>query len=307
MDISIIIFGVVVFGLLLKAIKIVPQQQIWVLERLGRFEKALEPGLSIIIPFIDVVSYKHTLKEQAVDITAQTAITKDNVSLKIDGVLYIKVIDAVKASYGVTNPYYAVTQLAQTTMRSEIGKMTMDKTFEEREAMNVNIVHSINEASQSWGIQCMRYEIKDIDPPKTVLQAMELQVAAERKKRAEILDSEGHKQAKINISEAHKQEVVLQSEAALIDQSNRSKGEAEAILNVAKATAESVNMIAEALKKEGGQVAASLRVAEQYVEAFKCLAKEGNSIIIPASANDVSSMVAQAMGVFNQLNLKKKD
>ncbi|RYE13921.1 MAG: paraslipin, partial [Rickettsiales bacterium] len=257
---------------------------------------------SLIIPFIDNVSYKHSLKEQAMDVAGQTSITKDNVSLILDGVLYVKIIDPIAASYGVTNPYYAITQLAQTTMRSEIGKMTMDRTFEERETMNVNIVNAINEAAISWGIQCMRYEIKDISPPATVVKAMELQVAAERQKRAEILESEGKRQSQINLAEAYKQEIVLKSEAALTDQINRAKGQAEALRLVAEANSQSIEIVANTINQTGGHEAVSMRIAEQYINAFRELAKESNTTIIPANVNDIRGMIAQVMTLFKSID-----
>lgn len=297
-----IVFALLVF----KGVKIVPQQQAWIVEKLGRYDRKLEPGLNFLIPYIERASYRHGLKEQAIDIHQQAAITKDNVTLNIDGVLYVRITDAVAASYGVQDPYYALTQLAQTTMRSEIGKITMDKTFEEREMLNTNIVNAINEAASSWGIQCMRYEIKDIEPPSSVLQAMELQVAAERQKRAEILESEGKRQAQINVAEGEKQEVVLTSEAAYTDQVNRAKGEAEAILAVADATAKGVEMVAASIQKKGGSDAVSLRVAEQYVGAFKELAQESNTILLPANVNDAGSMIAQAMTVFDAVKNRPK-
>lgn len=287
--------------MLLFMIKIVPQQQAWLLESLGKFDRVLEPGLSIIIPIIQRVSYKHTLKEQAVDVHAQTAISNDNVTLLIDGVLYVKIIDPIAASYGVDNPYYAITQLAQTTMRSEIGKLKLDKTFEERETLNHAIVTSINNAATNWGIQCMRYEIKDIQPPKTILEAMELQVAAERQKRARILESEGHRQAQINISEGEKAQVVLTSEAAYIDQVNRAKGEAEALICVADATAKSIDIVGSSIKKEGGENAVSLKVAEQYVDAFSKLAQKSNTVILPANLESPSGFIAQALTIYDKL------
>lgn len=291
--------------IIFSGIKIVPQQQAWVLEMFGKFDKVLQPGLNFIVPFAHQVAYKHSLKEQAIDVTQQTAITKDNVTLNIDGILYMKIVDPVAASYGVGDPHYAIIQLAQTNMRSEIGKITLDNTFEERESLNAQIVNSINEASSTWGIQCMRYEIKDIEPPQTVLQAMELQVAAERKKRAEILESEGQRESAINIAEANKREVVLSSEAALTDQVNRAKGESEAILAVATATAEGINSVAAALQSQGGSEAASLRVAEQYVSAFEKLAKTNNTILLPSDTGNAGSMVAQALTIFD--SLKGKD
>lgn len=303
--IFLLVLAFVVVLIVFQGVKIVPQQQAWIIEKLGRFDRKLEPGLNLLIPYIERVAYKHSLKEEVINITSQAAITNDNVTLNIDGVLYVKIVDASAASYGVNDPYFAVSQLAQTTMRSEIGKLTMDKTFEERERLNSNIVTSINSAANSWGIQCMRYEIKDINPPQNVLKAMELQVAAERQKRAEILESEGKKQSQINMAEGFKQEVVLKSEAALTDQVNRAKGEAEAIISVAKATAEGIEEIAAAIQKTGGADAVSLRIAEQYVEAFKQIAKQGNTIIIPANANDAGSMVAQALSVFETIKTKK--
>jgi regulator of protease activity HflC (stomatin/prohibitin superfamily) len=296
-----LIIGIVVFLVVWKGVKIVPQQKAYVIEKLGRFDRTLEPGMRILIPFIERVAYRHSLKEFPYDVMEQTAITRDNVSLLMDGLVYVRIIDPKSASYGVSEPIFAVTQLAQTTMRSEIGKLTLDQCFEERETLNANIVNSINQASQTWGIQCMRYEIKNITPPRTVLDAMELQVAAERKKRAEILDSEGTRQSKINVAEGDKQEVVLESEAAMTDQINRAKGEAEAIKEVAKATAEGIELVASAILKKGGQEAVSLKIAEQYVAAFSKLAKESNTIMLPTNAGDAGSMVAQALGVFNSI------
>ena len=296
--------AVIMLFVLIRGIKIVPQQQVWILERLGKFHAKLEAGLNLVIPFIDNVSYRHSLKEQAINVEEQTAITNDNVTLRIDGVIYVRIIDAVAASYGVNDPYYAIMQLAQTTMRSEIGKMAMDKSFEEREHLNINIVNTINEAANSWGIQCMRYEIKDINPPATVLKAMELQVAAERQKRAEILESEGKRQSQINIAEAYKQEIVLRSEASYIDQVNRARGEAEAVTLVAEATGTSIEIVANKLAQKGGEAAVAMKIAENYIDAFKQLAKENNTIIVPAAVGDASSMIAQALTIFD--NIKSK-
>ena len=299
------------FLAVVKGVKFVPQQQVWIVERMGQYRVSMEAGLNFLIPFIDNISYRHSLKEEAVDIPSQTAITKDNVTLIIDGILYLKITDPKQASYGVGDARYAITQMAQTTMRSELGKMTLDKTFLERDNLNVSIVQSINEASVVWGIQCLRYEIKDITPPDNVRQAMELQVAAERQKRAEVLDSEGKRQSQINIAEGIKQEVVLKSEAAMTDQINRAKGEAEAILQVAKATAEGIEMVAASIDKSGGEKAVALRLAEQYIEAFSKLAKENNTLILPAKTDDAGSMVAQALSIFNsiqgQMKADKKD
>ena len=289
------------FLAVVKGVKFVPQQQVWIVERMGRYRVSMQAGLNFLIPFIDNISYRHSLKEEAVDIPSQTAITKDNVTLIIDGILYLKITDPKQASYGIGDARYAITQMAQTTMRSELGKMTLDRTFLERDNLNVSIVQSINEASVVWGIQCLRYEIKDITPPDNVRQAMELQVAAERKKRAEVLDSEGKRQSQINIAEGIKQEVVLKSEAAMTDQINRAKGEAEAILQVAKATAEGIEMVAASIDKSGGEKAVALRLAEQYIEAFSKLAKENNTLILQATTGDAGSMVAQALSIFNSI------
>jgi len=289
---------------IIMGVKTVPQQQAWIVESLGKFDRKLEPGLNILIPFYQKVAYKHSLKENAVEVPEQAGITRDNVTLMLDGILYLRITDPVAASYGVSNPAYAVSLLAQTTMRSEIGKLTLDKTFEERETLNANIVTAINQAAQSWGIQCMRYEIRNITPPTSVLKAMELQVAADRQKRAAILESEGKMQAQINAAEGMKQQVVLASQAALIDQVNRAKGEAEAILAVADATGKGIEMVAGAITKQGGSDAVSLRIAEQYVSAFKELAKETNTVLLPANVGDAGSMVAQALTVFDSIRNK---
>ena len=295
-----------VFLTVAKGIRIVPQQEAWVVERLGKFKETLNAGLNFVIPYVDNVAYKHSLKENAIDIPSQSAITKDNVTLVIDGILYLKITDPKQASYGVTDARYAVSQLAQTTMRSELGKITLDKTFLERDMLNVNIVQSINEASAVWGIQCLRYEIKDITPPDNVRQAMELQVTAERKKRAEVLESEGKRQSQINLAEGQKQEVVLNSEAAMTDQINRAKGEAEAILAVARATAEGIELVAASVQKSGGEKAVALRLAEQYIQAFSKLAQETNTILLPAQTGDAAAMVAQALSVFNNIQGQMK-
>lgn len=296
-----IFFAVITVIAITQVIKVVPQQQAWIVERLGKFDKVLQPGLNLLVPIIQKVAYKHTLKEEAIDVTAQTAISNDNVTLSIDGVLYVKIVDPVAASYGVNSPYYAITQLAQTTMRSEIGKLPLDRTFEERETLNIAIVSAINQAAVNWGIQCMRYEIKDIQPPQTILKAMELQVAAERQKRAQILDSEGNRQAKINHAEGEKAQVVLNSEASYTDQVNRAKGEAEAIGLVASATAKSIELIAASIQKTGGNDAVSLKIAEQYITAFGKLAQDSNTVILPANLSEPGSFVTQALSIFNQL------
>lgn len=288
-----------------KGIKIVPQQEVWIVERFGKYYKSLSSGLNLLIPFMDSIGYKHTLKERAINVAEQAAITRDNVTLLLDGILYVRVVNPMDASYGVEDPFYAVAQLAQTSMRSAIGKITLDNTFEEREFLNSQIVTTINEAASTWGIQCMRYEIRDIKPPATVLKAMEMQVAAERQKRADILESEGKKQSMVNIAEGKKREVVLNSEAIMEEKINQSKGEAEAIRAVASATAQGISSIAQVIEQSGGSEAVSLRIAEQYIDAFSHLAKNGNTVIVPANASDAGGMVAQALSIFDSLSGRK--
>jgi regulator of protease activity HflC (stomatin/prohibitin superfamily) len=293
--------GLIIALVVWKGFKIVPQQQAWIVERFGKYDRKLEPGLNILIPVYENIAYRFSMKEMALDVPEQAVITRDNVPLRIDGVIYVRIVDPTSAAYGVSDPIFAITQLAQTTMRSEIGKMTMDQTFEEREALNTSIVNAINQAADAWGIQGMRYEIKNINPPATVIKAMEAQVTAERHKRAEILESEGKRQSAINIAEGQKQEVVLESEAAMTDQINRAKGEAEAILAVADATAKGITLVADSIKQEGGDEAVALKVAEKYVEAFGKLAQESTTLLLPANANDAGSMVAQAMTIFDRI------
>lgn len=283
-------------------VKFVPQQEAWVVERMGRFDKVLEPGLCFLIPFLDRIRYVQVLKELAVAIPTQTAITQDNVTLRLDGVLYYKVVDPYKASYGVEDAHFSIAQLAQTTMRAEIGQMTLDLTLAERNRLNANIVEAINAASESWGIRCLRYEIRDIHPPENVVQSMHSLVSAERSKRAQILESEGRRQAEINVAEGHKQAVILESEATKSQQINHATGDAEAILLKAKATALGLEKVAEAIQKQGGPDAVSLTIAEQYVAAFGQLAQKGTTVIVPASANDIGGMVAQALTITNKLS-----
>ncbi|MDZ5761675.1 Paraslipin domain protein [Candidatus Cyrtobacter comes] len=305
---EIVLFILIAFVVIIfSSLKIVPQQQSWIVERLGRYHKTLQPGVNIILPFMDSVKYKHTLKETVLDVMEQAAITKDNVSVLLDGVLYVRIINPVDASYGIENPYYAVTQLAQTSMRSAIGKLSMDTTFEERDFLNTQIVNAINEAATTWGIQCMRYELKDIKPPATVVKAMETQVAAERQKRAEILNSEGKMQSMINIAEAKKREVVLASEAVMAEKANIAKGEGEAIQTVAVATAIGIERIASVIGQSGGQDAVSFKIAQEYVSAFKQIAQKGNTIVVPANVSDASSLIAQALGVFRSINTAPKE
>ncbi|XP_049594044.1 stomatin-like protein 2, mitochondrial [Syngnathus scovelli] len=279
----------------------VPQQEAWVVERMGRFHRILEPGLNFLIPILDRIRYVQSLKEIVIDVPEQSAVSLDNVTLQIDGVLYLRILDPFKASYGVEDPEYAVTQLAQTTMRSELGKLTLDKVFRERESLNSNIVHSINQASDEWGIRCLRYEIKDIHVPPRVKESMQMQVEAERKKRATVLESEGMRESAINVAEGQKQAQILASEGEKAEQINQAAGEAQAVLAKAEAKAKAIRLLSDALTEQNGNAAASLSVAEQYVSAFSKLAKESNTVLLPSNAGDISSMVTQAMAVYGTL------
>ncbi|KAI9876453.1 MAG: hypothetical protein M1830_006472 [Pleopsidium flavum] len=285
-------------------IRFVPQQTAWIVERMGKFNRILEPGLAVLIPFLDRIAYVRSLKEAAIEIPSQSAITADNVTLELDGVLYTRIFDAYKASYGVEDAEYAISQLAQTTMRSEIGQLTLDHVLKERAALNINITQAINEAAQEWGVICLRYEIRDIHAPEGVVAAMHRQVTAERSKRAEILESEGQRQSAINIAEGRKQSVILASEALKSEQINMASGEAEAILLKAKATASGINAVAASIAqgKESAQGAVSLTVAEKYVDAFGKLAKEGTSVIVPGNVGDIGGMIASAMAVYGKVS-----
>ncbi|MCR9065085.1 MAG: paraslipin [Cytophagales bacterium] len=289
-----------VFVVILMAVKVVPQQRAYIVERLGKYHSTLQPGINFVIPFLDRIAYKHSLKEQAYDIHEQVCITKDNVQVRVDGVIFLQVIDPHKASYGINDYVFAVTQLAQTTMRSEIGKIDLDKTFVERMAINMAVVSAIDEAAIGWGVKVLRYEIKNISPPQTVLMAMEKQMQAEREKRAVILESEGKQQSAINMAEGQKRRVVLESEALKLQQINQAEGEAAAILSVADATAESIRKVAQAIEEKGGLEAVQLQVAEQYIEQFGKLAKESNTLILPSNLTDVGSMIASAMTVIKK-------
>lgn len=279
----------------------VPQQEAWVVERMGRFHRILEPGLNFLIPLLDRIRYVQSLKEIVIDVPEQSAVSLDNVTLQIDGVLYLRIMDPFKASYGVEDPEYAVTQLAQTTMRSELGKLTLDKVFRERESLNHNIVQSINQASDEWGIRCLRYEIKDIHVPPRVKESMQMQVEAERKKRATVLESEGHRESAINVAEGCKQAQILASEGQKAEQINKAAGEANAVLAKAEAKAKAIRLLAEALTEQNGNAAASLSVAEQYVAAFSNLAKETNTVLLPSNTGDITGMVTQAMTIYGTL------
>ncbi|OUS25152.1 paraslipin ['Osedax' symbiont bacterium Rs2_46_30_T18] len=285
-----------------RSLKFVPQNRAYVIERFGKFQSSREAGLNFLMPFIDKVAADRSLKEQAVDVPSQGAITRDNITLTVDGVLYFRVLDPYKATYGVEDYSFAVVQLAQTTMRSELGKMELDKTFEERDKLNQNIVESINNASEPWGVQVLRYEIKDIVPPATIMEAMEAQMKAERVKRAQILESEGDRQAAINVAEGQKQAQVLAAEADKAQQILKAEGEAKAILAVAAAQAEALITVGNAAKTEEGQKAVQLDLATKAIDAKQAIAKESTVVLLPDSSTDASSVVAQAMTIINTLN-----
>jgi len=295
-------FAILSIVLIKSAIKFVPQNEAFIVERFGKYNKTMEAGLNVLLPFIDNVAYKRTLKEQATDVPSQSAITKDNISLVVDGVLYLKVLDPYKASYGVDNYSYAVTQLAQTTMRSEIGKMSLDKTFEERDSLNTNIVMAINEAAEPWGVQVLRYEIKDIAPPRSVLEAMERQMKAEREKRATILESEGQRQSSINVAEGDKQARVLSAEADKTEQILNAEGEARAILAVAEAKAKALKIIGEIANTTEGQRAIQLELAGEAIEAKRAIAKESSVVLLSEGQTQPASLVAEAMTIINSIN-----
>lgn len=299
--------GLAVLAIVLvkTSIRFVPQNRAYVVERFGKYNKTMEAGLNFLVPFIDKVGYDRSLKEQAVDVPSQSAITRDNISLVVDGVLYLKVLDPYKASYGVDDYVYAVTQLAQTTMRSEIGKIELDKTFEEREALNTNIVAAINEAAGPWGVQVLRYEIKDIEPPRTVLEAMERQMKAEREKRAVILESEGERQSAINVAEGDKRAKVLAAEADKAEQILRAEGEAQAIIAVADAKAKALEVVGAAAIQETGQKAVQLELAEQAIAAKQAIAKESSVVLLSDDKTGASNIVAEAMTIINALNRKQ--
>ena len=292
--------AIVAITVVIKTAVVVPQQNAFIIENLGKYSRTLSAGFHILIPFIERVAYRHTLKEQALDVEEQVCITSDNVQVGVDGVLYLQVMDPRKASYGIGDYLFAIAQLAQTTLRSEIGKIELDKTFEERSHINLRVVEELDQASNPWGVKVLRYEIRNINPPRDVLTAMEKQMRAEREKRATVLQSEGERDAKINEAEGEKQRVIKESEASKQQQINEAEGEAEAILAVAQATAEGLKKVAQALNSEGGDMAMRLRVAEEYLERFGNLAKEGNTLIVPANLSDVSSMIGVATTVFKQ-------
>jgi regulator of protease activity HflC (stomatin/prohibitin superfamily) len=286
--------------ILAKTAVIVPQQSAYVIENLGKYSRTLRAGFHILIPFIEKAAYRHSLKELAIDIDEQICITKDNVQVGVDGVLYLQVLDPERASYGITDYVFAISQLAQTTLRSEIGKIDLDRTFEERGAINANVVSELDKASNPWGVKVLRYEIKNINPPTDVLGAMEKQMRAEREKRAVVLTSEGERDAKINEAEGEKQRVIKESEAVKQQQINEAEGQAAAILAVANATAEGLRQVASAVKEEGGEAAMKLRIAEDYVEQFGRLAHGSNTLVVPANLSDIASMISLATSIVGQ-------
>ncbi|MHC4678872.1 MAG: SPFH domain-containing protein [Planctomycetota bacterium] len=299
---TIILGGILLFALIVffKTIRIVPQKQAYIVERLGKYSTTLEAGFHILFPFLDRVGYKHTLKEQAVDVAPQQCITQDNIAVEVDGILYMQVVDPKKASYGINNYQFASAQLAQTTMRSVMGKLTLDKTFEERETINSAIVDAVDKASDPWGVKVTRYEVKNILPPQSIKDAMEKQMRAEREKRATIAESEGDRQAKINRAEGDRQEMIARSEGEKQRRINEAEGRAVEILKVAEATANGIREIAKAINEKGGINAVNLRIAEQYLDEFGKLAKTNNSIIIPTNLADVAGVIKAAASVIKE-------
>jgi len=295
--IAAVVVVILVVILIARTAIVVPQQSAYVIENLGKYSRTISAGFHILVPFVEKVAYRHSLKERAIDIAEQICITKDNVQVGVDGVLYLKVLDPRLTSYGISDYLFAITQLAQTTLRSEVGKIDLDRSFEERATINISVVTELDKASEPWGVKVLRYEIKNINPPTDVLQAMEKQMRAEREKRAIILASEGERDAKINQAEGQKQRVIKESEASKLQQINEAEGEAEAILAVATATAESLRRIALALREEGGGKAMELRIAERYLEQFGQLARAGNTIVLPANLSDIGSMISLARGM----------
>ena len=298
MDTSLVFFIFVAIAaatILFMTAKVVPQREEWIVQRLGKYSRTLDAGLKILVPVIDQVAYKHTLKEQTFDVASQSCITKDNISVEIDGVIYMQVNDARAASYGIENYFIAISQLAQTTLRSEIGKIDLDRTFEERDTINARVVDAVDRAAEPWGVKILRYEIKDITPPASVTDALEKQMRAERERRAVVAESEGERQARINVSEGDKQETINLSEAEKLKQINEAEGRAQEIKLVAEATASGIKDVAAALTQAGGREAVNLRIAEQWVSQFGHLAKTNNTMIVPAQLGDVATLVSTVM------------
>jgi regulator of protease activity HflC (stomatin/prohibitin superfamily) len=300
-----IVFAIVILVLVFNGIKVVEQQSAYVIERLGKYHSVLTPGVNVIIPFVDRLAYKHSLKEIPLDVPAQICVTKDNSQLKVDGVLFFQVTDPVRASYGSQDYVIAITQLAQTTLRSVIGRLELDRTFEERDIINTSVVSAIDQAAANWGVKVLRYEIKDLTPPQEILRAMQAQITAEREKRALIAQSEGKRQEQINLAEGERQALIAQSEGDKQAAINKAEGEARAIELVAEASAEALKKIASATQVQGGLESMNLKVAEKYVDAFAQLAQKGNSIIIPSNLNDMSGMIASAMTVIKNQSVAK--
>jgi len=290
-----LIFLVVVIIFVTQAVKVVPQQSAWVLERLGKYHGTLTAGLNVVLPFIDRVAYKHSLKEVPLDVPSQVCITKDNTQLQVDGILYFQVTDAMRASYGSSNFIVAITQLAQTTLRSVVGKMELDKTFEERDAINAAVVTALDEAALNWGVKVLRYEIKDLTPPAEILRSMQQQITAERDKRARIAESEGRKQEQINLATGEREAFIAKSEGERQAEMNKAQGEAAAITAVAEATADAIRKIAAAIREPGGQDAVNLKVAEKAVDAYAQLAQKNNTMIVPGNMSEVSTLIGTAM------------
>jgi regulator of protease activity HflC (stomatin/prohibitin superfamily) len=294
MEIALVI-AVIVVIFIMRTFKIVPQQHAWVVERLGKYDRTLVPGLKFVIPFVERVAYQHSLKEVPLDVPSQVCITRDNTQLQVDGIIYFQVTDPMRASYGSSNYVFAITQLAQTLLRSVIGKMELDKTFEERDAINASVVNALDEAAQNWGVKVLRYEIKDLTPPAEILRAMQAQITAEREKRALIAASEGRKQEQINIATGEREAYIARSEGQRQAEINNAQGEAAAIIAVADATAEALRKVGAAIREPGGEQAVQLKVAQQAVEAFGQLAQKNNTLIVPSNMTEVSALIASAM------------
>ncbi len=294
MEIALVV-AIIAVIFVVQTLKIVPQQHAWVVERLGKYDRTLTPGLSFVVPFIERVAYKHSLKEVPLDVPSQVCITKDNTQLQVDGIIYFQITDPMRASYGSSNYVFAITQLAQTLLRSVIGKMELDKTFEERDAINASVVNALDEAAQNWGVKVLRYEIKDLTPPAEILRSMQAQITAEREKRALIAASEGRKQEQINIATGEREASIARSEGERQAQINEAQGQASAIVAVANANAEAIRLVADAIRSPGGEAAVQLKVAEKGVEAFAQLAQKNNTMIVPGNLTEVGALIGSAM------------
>ncbi|HEY9068019.1 MAG TPA: stomatin-like protein [Burkholderiaceae bacterium] len=296
MEIALVI-AVIAAIFVIRTIKIVPQQHAWIVEKLGKYDRTLTPGLKFVVPFIERVAYKHSLKEVPLDVPSQVCITRDNTQLQVDGIIYFQVTDPMRASYGSSNYMIAITQLAQTLLRSVIGKMELDKTFEERDAINASVVSALDEAASNWGVKVLRYEIKDLTPPNEILRAMQAQITAEREKRALIAASEGRKQEQINLATGEREAFIARSEGQRQAEINKAQGEAAAIVAVAEATADAIRKVAEAIRSPGGEQAVQLKVAEKAIESYAQLAQKNNTMIVPGNMTEVSALIASAMAV----------